>query len=102
MSTSTDFSDRLRALSPAQRAVLERQLMERRLASASQNAVRRREVQSPAPLSYSQELLWLLSQVFNDGVAYNAPGAYRLRGPLDVGLLQQALQALVDRHEILR
>ena len=46
--------------------------------------------------------MWLLSQVFDDGVAYNAPGAFRLVGALDVEVLEQALQALVQRHEILR
>jgi hypothetical protein len=100
--TSADLDARLQNLSPAQRAVLERRLLERRLSSATQNAVRPREVASPVAVSYSQELLWLLSQVFNDGVAYNAPGAYRLAGPLDVDVLEQALQALVERHEILR
>ena len=66
------------------------------------NPVGRREILSPAPLSYAQELLWLLSQVFDDGVAYNAPGAFQLEGPLDLDLLRRALEALVERHEILR
>lgn len=102
MSGTADFGARLQNLSPAQRSLLERQLMDRRGATAKRNPVARREIASPAPLSYSQELLWLLTQVFNDGVAYNAPGAYRLQGPLDVDLLRRALEALVDRHEILR
>ena len=54
------------------------------------------------PLSYSQELLWLLSQLDGGGVAYNAPAAFRLQGPIDRGALQQALDGLVARHEILR
>ncbi len=77
-------------------------MIERRTSAAKRNPVGRREILSPAPLSYSQELLWLLSQVFDDGVAYNVPGAYRLQGPLDLELLQRALDALIDRHEILR
>jgi amino acid adenylation domain-containing protein len=97
-----DLGARLGTLTPAQRALLERRLLERRASAAKLNRVERREVTSPCPLSYSQELLWLLSQVFNDGVAYNAPGAYRLQGPLDLDLLRRALDALVDRHEILR
>ena len=102
MSATADFGKKLQGLSAAQRALLERQLMDRRAGAAKRNPVARREVVSPAPLSYSQELLWLLSQVFGDGVAYNVPGAYRLQGPLDVSLLQRALDALIDRHEILR
>jgi amino acid adenylation domain-containing protein len=100
--TSKHVEDRLNNLSSAQRALLERALMRRRGAEASRRAVTRREVHSPVPLSYAQELLWLLSQVFDHGIAYNAPAAFRLEGELDVGLLEAALQALVQRHEILR
>jgi amino acid adenylation domain-containing protein len=102
LSATADFDKRLQSLTPAQRALFERQLLERRATAAKRNPVGRREILSPAPLSYSQELLWLLSQVFGDGVAYNVPGAYRLQGPLDLDLLQRALDALIDRHEILR
>ncbi|MGH2849414.1 MAG: condensation domain-containing protein, partial [Solirubrobacteraceae bacterium] len=52
--------------------------------------------------SYAQELLWLLSQVFDEGIAYNAPGAFQLDGQLDLDVLRQAFEALVERHEILR
>jgi amino acid adenylation domain-containing protein len=93
---------RLANLSPAQRAVLEQRLLARHTVSARRNMISRREVYSPAELSYAQELLWLLSQVFDGGVAYNAPGAFQLQGPLDLGLLARAFEALVDRHEILR
>ena len=100
--SSTDLNARLENLTPTQRVLLERKLMERRAAAAKRNAVVKRDVASPCPLSYSQELLWLLSQVFNDGVAYNAPGAYRVQGPLDLEVLKRALEALVKRHEVLR
>jgi amino acid adenylation domain-containing protein len=93
---------RLENLSPAQRAVLEQRLMARRTATAKRNMISRREIDTPAPLSYAQELLWLLSQVFDDGIAYNAPGAFQLEGKLDLELLSRAFGALVQRHEILR
>ncbi len=97
-----DLSERLKNLRPAQRALLERRLMERRAVEARQRPLTRREGSGPVPLSHAQELLWLLSQVFDDGVAYNAPGAFRLEGPLDVDVLAAALTALARRHEILR
>src|SRR4051794_20663204 len=97
-----DFAERLKGLTPAQRSLLERRLMERRTADAGRHAIAPRDVNGPVPLSHAQELLWLLSQVFDDGVAYNAPGAYRLEGPLDVEVLGAALTQLVRRHEILR
>ncbi len=93
---------RLEKLTPAKRAFFEQRLMEKRLAVAARNAISARPVKTPVPLSYSQELLWLLSQVFYDGVAYNSPATFRLEGPLDVDALRSALDALVERHEILR
>jgi amino acid adenylation domain-containing protein len=93
---------RVENLTAAQRALLEQRLMERRTAVARRNAIGRRDTESPCELSYAQELLWLLSQVFDDGVAYNAPSAFQLEGPLDLGLLERAFTGLVLRHEILR
>ena len=102
MTGGSDIGRRLQNLSPAQHALLEKRLLARRTAVAQANVISRREVVSPVPLSYAQELLWLLSQVFDDGIAYNAPGAFHLEGELDLDLLQRALDALVDRHEVLR
>ncbi|HLJ87501.1 MAG TPA: amino acid adenylation domain-containing protein, partial [Candidatus Angelobacter sp.] len=54
------------------------------------------------PLSYPQQRLWFIDRLEGGSSAYNIPEALRLRGALDQCALQQALQALVDRHEILR
>ncbi|MGZ4316695.1 MAG: non-ribosomal peptide synthetase, partial [Gaiellaceae bacterium] len=97
-----DVQSRLQALSPSKRALLEQRLLEQRIVAASRNAITPRPERSTAPLSYSQELLWLLSHLFYGGVAYNAPAAFRLSGPLDGDCLERALEALVERHEILR
>jgi amino acid adenylation domain-containing protein len=100
--TKTAVARSLADLSPAQRALLEQRLMARRTAAAQESRIVPRERDGPAPLSYAQELLWLLSQVFDDGIAYNAPGAFQLEGPLDLDVLARALRALTERHEILR
>jgi amino acid adenylation domain-containing protein len=96
------LDQRLAGLTEAQRGLLVQRLMERRMDEARRNAISPREGDGPAPLSYAQELLWLLSQVFDDGIAYNAPGSFQLEGPLDLELLRRALEALTDRHSILR
>ncbi|MBV4490401.1 non-ribosomal peptide synthetase [Pseudomonas oryzicola] len=54
------------------------------------------------PLSYAQQRLLFLWQLEPDSPAYNVPMAVRLKGALDPVLLQQALDALVQRHESLR
>ncbi|WP_349617067.1 amino acid adenylation domain-containing protein [Azotobacter salinestris] len=56
----------------------------------------------PLPLSYAQRSLWLTWRLDPASPAYNMPGALHLKGILDVGALESALQALVERHEVLR
>ncbi|WP_236707549.1 non-ribosomal peptide synthetase, partial [Pseudomonas sp. Leaf58] len=54
------------------------------------------------PLSYAQQRLLFLWQLEPDSSAYNVPLAVRLKGALDQAVLQQALDALVQRHQSLR
>ena len=104
MSDANDpgVAGKLEKLTPAQRALLERRLMERRTDAARRNTISPRAGLGPSVLSNSQELLWLLSQVFDDGIAYNAPGAFHLEGSLDLAVLRRCFVALIERHEILR
>jgi amino acid adenylation domain-containing protein len=55
-----------------------------------------------APLSFGQELFWLLDSATPGLVAYNVPRAFRIRGPLDDAALERAFNALIERHEVLR
>ena len=57
---------------------------------------------APPPLSFSQERLWFLDQLDPGNHTYNMPGAIRLKGVLNLVCLQQALDAILSRHEILR
>ena len=54
------------------------------------------------PLSFAQQRLWFLAQMYPDSVAYNLPNAFHLTGPLNSAALEQSLQRIVQRHEILR
>lgn len=54
------------------------------------------------PASYAQERFWLLNQADPESTAFNMPAALRIRGPLDVAVLQQSFGRLLARHEILR
>ncbi len=54
------------------------------------------------PASYAQQRLWFLDQFEGSDALYNVPLATRLRGPLDVGALERAVNVIVERHESLR
>jgi amino acid adenylation domain-containing protein len=55
-----------------------------------------------APMSFAQQRLWFLNEVEPSGGAYNIPVALKLRGDLSISALRQALNFVVQRHEILR
>jgi len=54
------------------------------------------------PLSFSQRRLWYLHKVDANVSAYNIPAAFRVKGALDSAALEQALNKMVERHEVLR
>ncbi len=56
----------------------------------------------PLSLSYAQERLWFLDQLEGSSAVYNMPFWLRLSGALNVDNLEQALQDIVARHEVLR
>jgi amino acid adenylation domain-containing protein len=66
------------------------------------DAIPRRPERGTAPLSFAQELLWLVDQLSPDGFAYNVPRAMKVEGPLDVDALRRAIEAVIERHEVLR
>ena len=56
----------------------------------------------PLPLSFSQRRLWYLQKVDPNLSAYNIPAAFRIQGDLDSAALEQALNDVIARHEVLR
>src|SRR6266496_1004482 len=54
------------------------------------------------PLSFSQQRLWFLDQLEPGSPRYNVPQPIRLKGPLRPEILERSLNALLQRHEILR
>ncbi len=97
----SDFSERIRRLSPAQRELLFRGL-HRPEQTADSRRIRRRESAEPAPLSFAQQRLWFLDELGGIAGAYHVPVVLELRGPLDACALKHSLQAVCSRHEILR
>jgi thioesterase domain-containing protein len=54
------------------------------------------------PCSISQQRYWLLEQLSPGNTALSIPLALRLSGPLNASILEQALNEIVRRHEVLR
>ncbi|HKU75394.1 MAG TPA: amino acid adenylation domain-containing protein, partial [Pyrinomonadaceae bacterium] len=54
------------------------------------------------PLSFAQERLWFIDQLEPGSAAYNLPHAVRLTGSLQVAALEQSVNEMVRRHEVLR
>lgn len=65
------------------------------------------------PLSFPQEVIWFMERLWIDNFTssdsvhsipaiYNIPVFLRLRGPLNVTALQQSINEIVRRHEVLR
>ena len=98
--------DRLNALSPHKRALIEA-LTQRKSAgqlAGTQDipALVRQERGERIPLSFSQERLWLLEKIGGLGSAYHIANAVHLHGEIDIDALNGALTEIVRRHEILR
>jgi amino acid adenylation domain-containing protein len=65
-------------------------------------AIQARPEGAAAPLSFAQERLWFLDRMVGESPVFNIPAAFRISGPLDVGLLERCLGEIVARHESLR
>src|SRR5688572_1195338 len=95
------LGDRLRSLTPEQRAMLAAKL---RQGSAKQTSAPAEEAlaESDLGLSPSQQRMWLFEKIEGSSSAYNVVSALHLRGALDIDALEFAFNQIVRRHEILR
>ncbi|HEX7980365.1 MAG TPA: condensation domain-containing protein, partial [Gemmatimonadaceae bacterium] len=82
--------------------LLDSLLGEEGIGSGAERAIPRRARDVAVPMSFAQELLWMLDRASPGLTAYHLPTARRLRGRLDLAALERALSLLVERHESLR
>ncbi|MDJ0732574.1 MAG: amino acid adenylation domain-containing protein [Nostocaceae cyanobacterium] len=54
------------------------------------------------PASFGQKRLWFLDQLEPGSPFYNLPFAVRLKGNLNIPILEKSFQTIVERHEALR
>ena len=98
----TDLARRLAALSPEDLDAFERRLDERGMALPDEMPIRRHPDRTVFPLAYTQQRLWFLQHLAPGSTAYHVFQGQRLRGPLDPAVLERVLDAIVERHEVLR
>jgi amino acid adenylation domain-containing protein len=55
-----------------------------------------------APASFAQERLWFVDRLEGGGAVYHIPSIHHLRGAVDPHAMEQALNEVVRRHELLR
>jgi amino acid adenylation domain-containing protein len=83
--------------------VLEEQaLLIRRSSFTSYKEIEKVAISVSYPLSSAQQRLWVLSQFEGGSVAYNMPAHLLLDGSYDIESFKRSVEAVIDRHEILR
>ncbi|HKF58109.1 MAG TPA: condensation domain-containing protein, partial [Blastocatellia bacterium] len=93
--------NRLDLLSDDRRNLLH-ELLSARAAAARSTAIRRRRPSLTAPLSYAQRRLWILDQLTPANPLYNESFIQRFPFEVDVRALEETLNEIIRRHEILR
>src|SRR5262249_24818997 len=87
-------------LPESKRVLFEKYLAQKaRQVSAEPEPIPRRPRDTPIPLSFWQQLLWLHSQMVSDVPIYNEPITVHRTGPLDVTILEKTLTEIFRRHE---
>lgn len=99
----SDVTQRIANLPLEKRDALLRKLAEKKkTTTVSSITPQERNGGGHVPLSFAQQRLWFLEQLSGRQVAYNLPTLMRLEGDLNTAVLHHALNALIQRHEILR
>ena len=86
-------------LSAKQQAIFEKLLKGQLADKFKQEKIPKRQVHSPVPLSFSQQRLWILDQLVPGNPFYNLPMALKVKGKIDIGIAEQALNEIIRRHE---
>ncbi len=98
----TGLADRLAQLTPAQRALLDRRVRDMSATPSAPGRIPQRPDPARSRLTVDQERIWLIHQLDPTDPAYNVFFGWRVRGALDLDLLERAVNAVVQRHEALR
>lgn len=95
------ISEDLGELSPEERELFEL-LLQQEEGEVSQSLIPHRRASEFVPLSFAQEQFWLIDQLEGGSAFYNVTEAFHLSGRLDATALEQSVNEIVRRHEVLR
>ncbi|MFN6571974.1 condensation domain-containing protein [Dendronalium sp. ChiSLP03b] len=99
----SDLSQRIANLSPKKRELFLQRLNKSKGDIFSKEQIKFQSRESNCfPLSFSQQRLWLLEQLYPGSFTYNEPAALRFVGELNVAALEQSFVEIVRRHEVFR
>ncbi|WP_315790951.1 amino acid adenylation domain-containing protein [Fischerella sp. JS2] len=85
-------------LSPAKKALLEKW----KGGKFRADTIPKRNNSNNIPLSFCQQRLWFIDQLYHGSSFYNIPSAFHLKGLLNITALQQSLNEILRRHEVWR
>ncbi|WP_414568346.1 amino acid adenylation domain-containing protein [Nostoc sp. CCY 9925] len=85
-------------LSPAKKALLEKW----KGGKFQADTIPKRQISQNIPLSFSQQRLWFIDQLYHGSSFYNIPIAFHIKGQLNITALHQSLNEILKRHEIWR
>ncbi|HFD91805.1 MAG TPA: amino acid adenylation domain-containing protein [Gammaproteobacteria bacterium] len=97
-----DTRRRIQSLTPEELARLKQKLANHQVTASKGWEAPERGESGPCPLSFPQRPMWFFDQMEPGSAVYNRCANFRLLGSLDTTAMQQALDALVVRHESLR
>src|SRR5215471_16436051 len=97
-----DLAGRRSNLSERKRALLEKMLKGKTASLHRSGSISGRINRSTYPLSLAQQRLWFAEQVSGGSALYVIPTALKISGALVVPALEQALNFVLGRHEVLR
>ncbi|GJD16857.1 hypothetical protein RIVM261_018130 [Rivularia sp. IAM M-261] len=84
--------------SPAKKALLEKW----KGGKLKADIIPKRQDYKNNPLSFPQQRLWFIDQLYHGSPFYNIPIAFHIQGNLNIATLEQSLNEILKRHEVLR
>ncbi|MCC5604893.1 non-ribosomal peptide synthetase [Nostoc favosum] len=85
-------------LSPAKKALLEKW----KKGKFQADTIPKRQISQNIPLSFSQQRLWFIDQLYHGSSFYNIPITFHIQGNLNIKALEQSLNEILKRHEVWR